>query len=166
MRYVVVDTQLLYTTTDPSVYRLHPISNVGQRSGNNNGHRVIDVRPTHFIFYVDGYDILVFSLSHKIIFLNNKPARYKKEYAYETENSPDGLYLYHCPTFRFCSFQMELPRYSTPSCTCFITTPHPGTLHLLAPGMLIESPILTEYNVCFTPWFSRVSTLFTGTVRS
>src|SRR5690606_22984905 len=50
---VVIDPQLEHTVEHPAVDRLEAVTDVGKGAGNNDGHRIVDVRTPHFILYVD-----------------------------------------------------------------------------------------------------------------
>jgi hypothetical protein len=44
----------VHSEQDAPVNRLQPIANVGQSAPDNHAHRVIEIRPAHLVFDVDG----------------------------------------------------------------------------------------------------------------
>src|SRR5262245_66326084 len=54
VRLVVRQPHFVHAEKNAAVHRFQPVSNIRQRASNDDAHRVINVRPLHFVFDVDG----------------------------------------------------------------------------------------------------------------
>jgi hypothetical protein len=52
------EAHFMHPEKDAAMDRLKPISDIGQRAAHDHAHGVIEVRPPHFIFDIDGNDVL------------------------------------------------------------------------------------------------------------
>ena len=53
-RAIVVKPQLMHSVKNAPMHGLQAIANIGQRAADDDGHRVVEIRPPHLVFDVDG----------------------------------------------------------------------------------------------------------------
>ena len=53
---VVCKVQVHHAVQDTAMHRLEPVAHIRQGAGHNHGHGIVDVRGTHFLFYVNFYN--------------------------------------------------------------------------------------------------------------
>ena len=53
---VVFQAHLVHRVEDAAVDRLEAVAHVGQRAPDDDRHRVVEIRPAHLVFDVDGDD--------------------------------------------------------------------------------------------------------------
>ena len=51
---VELEAHLLHTVQDAAVNGLEPIADIGESSADDDRHGVVEIRPTHLLFNVDG----------------------------------------------------------------------------------------------------------------
>ena len=50
-------THLLHRVEDSAVDRLQSVANIGERAANDHRHRIVEVRPLHLLFDIDGLNV-------------------------------------------------------------------------------------------------------------
>ncbi len=51
---VVLEAHLLHAVEDAAMHGLEAVANVGQGAADDDGHRVVEIRPAHLVFNIDG----------------------------------------------------------------------------------------------------------------
>src|SRR5579864_2072241 len=51
------ETHLLHGVENAAMYGLQSVADVGQRTADDDRHRVVEIRPTHLVFNVDGLNV-------------------------------------------------------------------------------------------------------------
>ena len=51
---VVLQTHLVHRVQDAAMHRLEAVANIGQRTADDDRHRIVEIRPPHLVFNVDG----------------------------------------------------------------------------------------------------------------
>ena len=55
---VGVQPHLVHAEQDAAMHRLQAVADIGQRAADDHAHGVIEIRPLHLVFDVDGNDVL------------------------------------------------------------------------------------------------------------
>ncbi len=56
-RAIRLQTHLLHGVQNAAMHRLQPVAHIRQRPPNDDGHRVVEIRPAHFFLDVDWLNI-------------------------------------------------------------------------------------------------------------
>ena len=51
---VVLQTHLVHGVQDAAMHGLEAVAHIGQRAADDDRHRVVEIRPAHLVFNVDG----------------------------------------------------------------------------------------------------------------